>query len=137
MSQEVGGFSRAAILHTALTVCRGFILRIEHLRKADNRSETAFQLKNTGAQLVLVEPPFVDVVLKAADKVNFPHDRILLFSDEHCSNQKGLCDWSSILGTTQEAEQWQWHRMTSEESKTRVAVLNYSSGTTGLPSKTL
>ena len=101
--------------------------------QADVPLETAFQLENTGAKLILVEPAFVDIVLQAADKVNFPHDRILLFSDEICTEQKGLRDWSRILASDEQANSWQWHRMTAEESKTRVAVLNYSSGTTGLP----
>lgn len=95
--------------------------------------ETAYQLENTGAKLVLVEPQFLDVVLKAASKVNFPRDRLYLFSDAPAKPQQGVRCWLDMLGTTAESETWQWHRMGPEESKTRIAVLNYSSGTTGLP----
>lgn len=91
-------------------------------------AETAFQIENTGAKLILVEPAFIDVVLKAADKVGFPHDCILMFSDVEAKPQQGLRDWRSVLGSDKEAQHWQWHRMTPEESKNRVAVLNYSSG---------
>jgi len=96
-------------------------------------NETSFQLENTGSKIVLIEPKFLDVVLKAAQKNSFPRERIYLFSDEPCQQQHGVKDWRTLLGSEQEAQQWQWHRMSSQESKTRVAVLNYSSGTTGLP----
>lgn len=96
-------------------------------------NETAFQLENTDSKLVLVEPKFLDVVLQAAQKHDFPRERIYLFSDEPCKEQQGVKDWSTLLGSEKEAEGWQWHRMSSQESKTRTAVLNYSSGTTGLP----
>lgn len=90
--------------------------------------EISFQIENTGARLMLVDPGLLEGALKAADKVGFPRDRIFLFSDQPCKPQKGIDDWSSFLGTQAESKDWQWHRMSSEESKTRVAVLNYSSG---------
>jgi len=91
-------------------------------------TETVFQIQNTGAKLILVEPNSLDVVLKAAEKAGFPRERILLFSDEECGSQQDIRDWRSMFGSAQEAEDWQWHRMTPEESKSRIAVLNYSSG---------
>ncbi|KAK5134789.1 hypothetical protein LTR08_006164 [Meristemomyces frigidus] len=96
-------------------------------------NETSFQLENTGARLVLVEPQFLDIVLKAAAKNNFPPERIYLFSDKPCKEQQGVKDWSTMLGSDHEAQSWTWHRMSAQESKTRTAALNYSSGTTGLP----
>ncbi|TKA24593.1 hypothetical protein B0A50_06353 [Salinomyces thailandicus] len=96
-------------------------------------NETSFQLENTGSRLVLVEPKFLDVVLKAARKSNFPLDRIYLFDDKPCEELQGVKDWRKMLGSEQEARSWQWHRMSPQESKTRTAALNYSSGTTGLP----
>lgn len=38
-----------------------------------------------------------------------------------------------MIGSEIESKSWQWHRMSPAESKSRIAVLNYSSGTTGLP----
>ena len=96
-------------------------------------NETSFQLENTGSKLVLVEPQFLDVVLKAARKSNFPQERIFLFDDRPCKERQSVKDWRSLLGSEKEAQAWRWHRMSSQESKTRTAVLNYSSGTTGLP----
>ncbi|KAK3057473.1 hypothetical protein LTR09_001657 [Extremus antarcticus] len=95
--------------------------------------ETSYQLENTGAKAIFVEPQYLDTVLKAAEKTGVSRDRIFLFNDRPCEAVQGIRDWRSILGSEQEAEQWQWHRMSPVESKSRTAVLNYSSGTTGLP----
>ncbi|OQO15166.1 hypothetical protein B0A48_00548 [Cryoendolithus antarcticus] len=96
-------------------------------------NETKFQLENTGARLVFVEPKFLDIVLQAADKAKFPRDRIYLFDDKPLQAQNGVKDWRSMLGSEQESKGWQWRRMSAKDSKTRTAALNYSSGTTGLP----
>ncbi|KAK6439338.1 hypothetical protein LTR95_004463 [Oleoguttula sp. CCFEE 5521] len=96
-------------------------------------NETKFQLENTGARLVFVEPKFLDIVLQAAEKANFPKDRIYLFDDKPLQAQDGVRDWRSMLSSEQDSRGWQWRRMNAKESKTRTAALNYSSGTTGLP----
>ncbi|KAI9679141.1 MAG: hypothetical protein M1822_007351 [Bathelium mastoideum] len=96
-------------------------------------TETAYQIQNTGAQLLLVEPSLLHVALEAADKTHFPRNKICLFSDSHCRSVEGIQDWSSMLPSVEESQNWQWHRMDREESRSRTAVLNYSSGTTGLP----
>lgn len=96
-------------------------------------NETAYQLANTGAKTVFVEPQFLDVVLQAAEKNGLSKDRIFLFSDRECNTSRGVRDWRTILGSEEEASRHQWRRMTAQESKTTTAVLNYSSGTTGLP----
>ena len=80
-----------------------------------------------------MEPPYLDIVLKAAAKRSLSTDKIFLFSDEPTKPLRGIKDWSSLLTPPSEADSWSWRRMTPEESRSRVAVLNYSSGTTGLP----
>lgn len=95
--------------------------------------ETSYQLDNTGASAIFVEPAFVGTVLKAAERNKIPKERIFLFSDRPCKTTHGIHDWRTMLATEEEAETWQWHRMSSEESRKTVAALNYSSGTTGLP----
>ncbi|KAL2354687.1 4-coumarate-CoA ligase [Cryomyces antarcticus] len=96
-------------------------------------SEVAFQIENTGAKAILVDPTLLEVMLAAADKLKFPRNRIFLFSDHERQPVDGVQDWRTMLGSSQEAERWQWHSMSRKESQTRTAVLNYSSGTTGLP----
>lgn len=95
--------------------------------------ETSYQLENTGAKLLLVEPMFLDTVLKAAEKAGLSKNRIYLFSDKPCETLQGVKDWRTILGSDAEAEKWHWRQMSANESRTTTAVLNYSSGTTGLP----
>ena len=96
-------------------------------------NETAYQLDNTGAKTIFVEPQFLDIVLQAAEKNGLSKDRIFLFSDRDCRTTKGIRDWRTIIGSENEARGHRWLRMSAQESKTTTAVLNYSSGTTGLP----
>ena len=96
-------------------------------------NETAYQLDNTGAKTIFVEPQFLDIVLQAAEKNGLSKDGIFLFSDRDCRTTKGIRDWRTIIGSENEARGHRWLRMSAQESKTTTAVLNYSSGTTGLP----
>lgn len=90
--------------------------------------ETKYQIENTGAKVMLVDPLLLRTALEAADKAKFPQDRIFLFSDDECSPSQGLKDWRTVLGSPEESEKWQRKSFTVEESKNRTAVLNYSSG---------
>ena len=96
-------------------------------------NELSFQLDNTGAKLIFVQPQFLDTVLKVAEKNDFPRDRIFLFDDKPCENMHGVHDWRTMLASEKESASWTWKRMTAWESRSTMAVLNYSSGTTGLP----
>ncbi|KAF2448522.1 acetyl-CoA synthetase-like protein [Karstenula rhodostoma CBS 690.94] len=95
--------------------------------------EVVYQIKNTECKVILVEQPLLQTLLEAANKTDFPTDRIFLFSDKENKSLKGIRDWRSILPSALEAESWTWNRMDAEQSRTTVAALNYSSGTTGLP----
>ncbi|KAJ9639897.1 hypothetical protein H2201_007324 [Coniosporium apollinis] len=96
-------------------------------------AETVYQIENTGAQAILVDPDHLKVVLAAAQKCNFPKDRIFLFSDTPCETTQGIRDWRTMLADPSDAELWDWEHMNADQSRTTTAVLNYSSGTTGLP----
>ena len=50
-----------------------------------------------------------------------------------CEPTRGVQDWRTLFATDEEAQDWQWRSMAAHECKTKVATLNYSSGTTGLP----
>ncbi|KAK5200684.1 hypothetical protein LTR16_005269, partial [Cryomyces antarcticus] len=84
-------------------------------------SEVAFQIENTGAKAILVDPTLLEVMLAAADKLKFPRNRIFLFSDHERQPVDGVQDWRTMLGSSQEAERWQWHSMSRKESQTRTA----------------
>ncbi|KAK7545038.1 4-coumarate-CoA ligase [Phyllosticta citribraziliensis] len=96
-------------------------------------AELAYQMENTMAKYVLVEPTLLENLLQAAKKNNFPRSRMFLFSDVICPMQKGIPDWQSILPSEQEALSWKWPNLDGDAARTTLAALNYSSGTTGLP----
>ncbi|KAA6414732.1 MAG: 4-coumarate- ligase [Lasallia pustulata] len=96
-------------------------------------AETRYQIDNTGAKVMLVDPLLLKFALEAADKAKFPRDCIFLFSDDEYLPTQGLKDWRTMLASAEESEKWQWESFNAVQSKNRTAVLNYSSGTTGLP----
>lgn len=95
--------------------------------------ETKYQIENTEAKVMLVDPLLLEVALGAADKAKFPRNRIFLFSDDECSPIQGLKDWRTMISSAEESENWQWKSFNPEQSKNRTAVLNYSSGYVGWP----
>ncbi|KAB8360696.1 hypothetical protein FH972_024433 [Carpinus fangiana] len=95
--------------------------------------EVAYQIENTGAKAILVDPTLLDTALKATERTSFPREKLFLFNDEACPTTQGVLDWRTMLASDEEARHHRRHIQTPEESRTRVACLNYSSGTTGLP----
>ena len=93
-----------------------------------------YQLKDTGARLLLSHPAFLSTACEAARRVQLPRDRIFLFSEKENAPIDGFPDWqTSLAGSLAEAEHYQWKHMTEETATQTVAAINYSSGTTGLP----
>lgn len=103
--------------------------------------ETGYQIENTGASVLLVEPTLLKTALAACEKVGFPRGRVWLFSDRYEGEREGVRDWSdctsALLASEEEVrrqgEGARWKALSPEEAKRTTAVLNYSSGTTGLP----
>lgn len=96
-------------------------------------TELSFQLQNTGARVLLVHPSLLDTARKASKTAGLAEDRLYLFSDTENKPIDGIQDWRSMLGSAREASNYDWPRLSSSESKTQIATVNYSSGTTGLP----
>ncbi|KAI1967118.1 hypothetical protein LOZ58_000613 [Ophidiomyces ophidiicola] len=96
-------------------------------------NEVAYQLRDTEAQALLVHPSVATVAIEAAQRIGLGLDRVFLFSDEPCNPIQGLRDWRSMIGTTEQGQQWTWVPMTDQESQSTLATVNYSSGTTGFP----
>ncbi|KAL9017273.1 MAG: hypothetical protein Q9185_005394 [Variospora sp. 1 TL-2023] len=92
-----------------------------------------YQLKDTGARLLLAHPALLATACDAAAPVGLPSNRILLFSEKGNAPINGIMDWRTVLGSHVAAGSHQWKHMTEEESTQTVAAINYSSGTTGLP----
>ncbi|KAF2798864.1 4-coumarate-CoA ligase [Melanomma pulvis-pyrius CBS 109.77] len=95
--------------------------------------ETIYQIQNTECKAILVEPSLLPTLLKAASNLNFPRSRIFLFSDKPMNTIDDIRDWKSFLPPSSEAGSWNWESMNASQSRTTIAALNYSSGTTGLP----
>ncbi|KAF1991214.1 4-coumarate-CoA ligase [Aulographum hederae CBS 113979] len=103
--------------------------------------EITWQIKDTQAKVIFVEKDLLSRTLEACKEVGFPREKVFLVSDveghgngseEEGSN--GVKDWTTLLkGQEKEADKWEWPHMSEEDAKTNTAVLNYSSGTTGLP----
>jgi 4-coumarate--CoA ligase len=96
-------------------------------------SEVVHQLKNTEARCILAHPSMLDNALAAAEQVGLSKSKIFLFNDEPCQPTKGIKDWREMIATPEEADRYQWRKLSPEESVNTVATINYSSGTTGLP----
>lgn len=103
------------------------------IRCTDSAIETVYQIQNTECKAILVEPSLLPTLLKAATKAKFPKERIFLFSDRETGSIDGIRDWRSIILPDSEADSWKWKPLDAHESRTTIAALNYSSGTTGLP----
>ncbi|KIY01017.1 uncharacterized protein Z520_03683 [Fonsecaea multimorphosa CBS 102226] len=96
-------------------------------------NEVTSQLQNTGTEVFLVHPKLLNVAVAAAKKAGLPRERIFLLDQDPHPETDGVLDFRSILATEGEARDWWWKRLNGNEAKNTTAVLNYSSGTTGLP----
>ncbi|OAL32583.1 hypothetical protein AYO20_07893 [Fonsecaea nubica] len=95
--------------------------------------EATTQLQNTGTEIFLVHPRHLAVALAAAKNAGLSKSRIFLFDQEPQPETEGIRDFRSILASVEDAQKWQWRRLNGDEARNTTAVLNYSSGTTGLP----
>lgn len=96
-------------------------------------SEVVHQLKNTEAKCILAHPKMLKNAVAAAKEAGLPKDRIFQFDDQPCATWEGVEDWSAMLASPADADEYQWPELNGEESVRTVATINYSSGTTGLP----
>ena len=93
----------------------------------------AHQIRTTEAKALLADPSVLETTLEAARQSGFPRDRIFQFSDAPVSLNGGIRDWRDMIGGEIESEAYRWPELSPSESKSTVATINFSSGTTGLP----
>ena len=100
--------------------------------------ELAYQLQDSGAKFLITAEGSLQTALEAAKSIDFPQDRIFNFDDgyatfdERGQSVNGISHWSSLLASPREATDFVWESFSSREQMHRTAVLNYSSGTTGV-----
>ncbi|CAB5292032.1 unnamed protein product [Rhizophagus irregularis] len=86
--------------------------------------EFAFQLKDSGASVIICHPDYLEKAIKAAKIANIPESKILLFDENEIND---FLPFLSLL-SDQEINPVEY---TPEEVKSTTAYLCYSSGTTG------
>ncbi|KAL2809217.1 hypothetical protein BJX63DRAFT_445405 [Aspergillus granulosus] len=100
-------------------------------------TELEYQLRDSEAKLVLAGPDQIAVALDAASRVGLQSDQVYLFCDPEDVNQstpRAPRPWTDIWRPAAEAQSWRWRKIeTLEEAQETTAIINYSSGTTGLP----
>lgn len=95
--------------------------------------ELAHQIKDTQASILLAHPDILPTAVAAAQRVGLPKARVFLFSDTSSLEFSGIRDWRSFLGSNDEASSYSFDQAAGEDAVNTIAMLNYSSGTTGLP----
>ncbi|EGP91201.1 unnamed protein product [Zymoseptoria tritici ST99CH_1A5] len=101
--------------------------------------EVAYQLKDSGATFFIVGEANLDAGLAAAKEVDLPLDRVFSFDngipafDGKAQGAGGLKSWTSLVASPQDGASFKWEEFKTHEQMNRCCVLNYSSGTTGLP----
>jgi long-subunit acyl-CoA synthetase (AMP-forming) len=101
--------------------------------------EVAYQLRDSGATFFLVGEANLDAGLQAAKDVNLPLKHLFLFDsgiptmDGKAQGAKGVESWTSLIASPKDGAGFKWEEFTTLEQMNRCCVLNYSSGTTGLP----
>lgn len=102
------------------------------LDRTDGPAELAFQIRDTSPQLFLVHPGLLQTARIALQRAGVPEQCLYMFSDGENQPVDGIRDWHSLLGTSEEAENYRWPRLGAESTQ-KIAAINYSSGTTGFP----
>lgn len=99
--------------------------------------ELIFQLRDSGAKLLLTGVDAASNALEAAKLVGIPTSKVFTFCDPWDCNKPqphGLEPWTSFWAPAPSVKNWSWKRITTlEEAQSTTAIINYSSGTTGLP----
>jgi acyl-CoA synthetase (AMP-forming)/AMP-acid ligase II len=85
--------------------------------------------------VLLTSPEGAETALKAAKAASISIDRVFLFGDpDENPAHPHIRPWTDVFCSPEEVRSWSWKRITTlEEATSTTAVVNYSSGTTGLP----
>lgn len=101
--------------------------------------ELAYQLQDTGAKFLITAEGSLDTALEAAKSVGFPQDKIFTFDggydtfDGRGKATRGIQHWTDLLASPSEGASYRWPEFSNPAQMNQTIVLNYSSGTTGVP----
>ncbi|KAK5045783.1 hypothetical protein LTR84_008876 [Exophiala bonariae] len=98
-------------------------------------TELSYQLRDSNATLVITSSAGASRALEAASQVGIPKDRVFEFVDPDKTPTRGdILPWTNFWASEEGGAAWEWRKFsTVDEAQTTTAVVNYSSGTTGVP----
>ncbi|KAH7926476.1 acetyl-CoA synthetase-like protein [Leucogyrophana mollusca] len=98
--------------------------------------ELVYQMTATKASVIITHPDSFDVALSASRTANIPSDRIIIFDTDTPSKTAAVnqCTVQALIEMgLANPPNFVERRLNPGEGKTKVAFLNFSSGTTGRP----
>lgn len=103
--------------------------------------ELAYQLKDSGASILICAEAALNTGIEAAQLVGLPRSSIFVFDDGfatfECRDKArpdlGVRHWTALVAFKDEGRRFVWDEQDSERIKNTTVTLNYSSGTTGVP----
>ncbi|RSL67682.1 hypothetical protein CEP51_012624 [Fusarium floridanum] len=102
--------------------------------------ELSYQLKDSEAKAVFASPGQLQASRRAAANVGLSPDRVFVLDKPGRdgpvpgSEKGGEPSWLDIWVPASDVRDWRWKAIsTQEEAENTTAIINYSSGTTGLP----
>lgn len=101
--------------------------------------ELAYQLQDSGAKFLVCAEGSLPTGLEAARSINMAESRVFAFDDGYATfdgtgkSAGNVRHWSALLAPPETGRAYAWEALTDAASLNRTVVLNYSSGTTGVP----
>lgn len=95
--------------------------------------ELVYQMQATNASVVITHPESLSVALSASRATRLPAERIILFNVDGASYGAQTTVQNVIDEGLASTSTFQERVLQPGEGKTKVAFLNFSSGTTGKP----
>jgi hypothetical protein len=95
------------------------------------RIECAYQLRDSGAKVVLAGPDQLANALEAAKQVGLASKNVFAFGDvdQDSGRASGPRSWTQIWVSQEEARSWHWRKINArKELEETTAIINYSSG---------
>lgn len=103
--------------------------------------ELAYQLRDSGARLLICAEASLDTGLAAAKEVGLSANQIFIFDDGVATFEERVVEketefgkirhWTSLLDSKEKGRAYTWPDLRTDEELDQVIALNYSSGTTG------